>query len=397
MKHLFTYNMIWLSSRINRQTKFILGGIMSRTGDNIYKRKDGRWEARYIKGYTLQGKIKYGYCYAKTYREVKEKLFILKSSANQNSDQSRSIKTKFSDICDEWLKIKTKKIKVSTLTKYSTAINNHIKPILGGYMICNLNTRVISDFSDYLLIDKGLSAKTVKDILTLLKSIVSYLSKDIPKLKNIEFVYPKENMSEIRVMSFTEEKKFIEFLFLDLDRCKLGILLSLFTGLRIGEICALRWKDISLQEKTLVVRSTMQRLKKFDNGNQKTQVIINSPKSSTSFRLVPLSDMALNVCEKLSCNTPEAFILSGATQKYVEPRVLQYRIKKYSQECGIANLHFHVLRHTFATRCVEVGFEVKSLSEILGHSSPRVTLERYIHPSLQLKIDNINKLSAIGL
>lgn len=370
---------------------------MSRKGDNIYKRKDGRWEARYIKGYTLQGKIKYGYCYAKTYREAKEKLFILKSSINRDLGQSRNIKTRFSDICDEWLKINKKKLKVSTFTKYFIAINNHIKPELGGYMISNINTRVISDFSDYLLIKKGLSAKTVKDILTVLKSIVCFLAKDIPKLNNIEFVYPKEKKTEIHVMSFSEEKKFIEFLLIDLDRCKLGILLSLFTGLRIGEICALRWKDISIKDKILIVRSTMQRIKSFDNSNQKTQVIINSPKSISSFRVVPLSDMALNVCEKLSCNTPEAFILSGIPQKYVEPRVLQYRIKKYSQECGIENLHFHVLRHTFATRCVEVGFEVKSLSEILGHSNPRITLERYIHPSIQLKIDNINKLSAIGL
>lgn len=183
----------------------------------------------------------------------------------------------------------------------------------------------------------------------------------------------------------------------DLDRCKLGILLSLFTGLRIGEICALRWADISLADKTLTVSNTMQRIMSIDNKQQKTEVIIGNPKSDSSFRVVPLTEMAFQICTTLRCLSPEAFILSGTSHKYVEPRVLQYRLKKYSKECGIKDLHFHVLRHTFATRCVEVGFEIKSLSEILGHSSPRVTLERYIHPSIQLKRDNINKLSAIGL
>ena len=141
----------------------------------------------------------------------------------------------------------------------------------------------------------------------------------------------------------------------------------------------------------------MQRIKRMDNSNKKTEVIINDPKSETSFRVIPLSKMANKICSQLMCLSPDAFILSGNSQRFVEPRVLQYRIKKYSKECGIPGLHFHVLRHTFATRCVEVGFEMKSLSEILGHSSPRVTFDRYIHPSMELKKENIDKLSAIGL
>ena len=150
-----------------------------------------------------------------------------------------------------------------------------------------------------------------------------FTSKSFPQLLNIDFIYPKEKKPEIRVMSNEEEERFIEFLMEDLDRCKLGILLSLFTGLRIGEICALRWGDISLTEETIVVRNTMQRIKRMDNSNKKTEVIINDPKSETSFRVIPLSKMANKICSQLMCLSPDAFILSGNSQRFVEPRVLQ--------------------------------------------------------------------------
>lgn len=370
---------------------------MPKKGENIYKRKDNRWEARYIKGYSPEGKIRFGYCYAKTYKEAKEKLLEAKSKGTVTNISVNVSKMNFSDWCEEWLTVNSKKLKRSTLIKYTSSINNHIKPLLGNNGTQFLDTCVISAFSDYLLYTKHLSTKTVKDILVLLKAIVKYASKSFPQLLNIDFIYPKEKKPEIRVMSNEEEERFIEFLMEDLDRCKLGILLSLFTGLRIGEICALRWGDISLTEETIVVRNTMQRIKRMDNSNKKTEVIINDPKSETSFRVIPLSKMANKICSQLMCLSPDAFILSGNSQRFVEPRVLQYRIKKYSKECGIPGLHFHVLRHTFATRCVEVGFEMKSLSEILGHSSPRVTFDRYIHPSMELKKENIDKLSAIGL
>ena len=95
-------------------------------------------------------------------------------------------------------------------------------------------------------------------------------------------------------------------------------------------------------------------------------------------------------------NNSEAFVLTGEKNRYMEPRTLQYRLERYTADCGIKNVHFHVLRHTFATRCVEVGFEIKSLSEILGHTSPKFTLERYVHSSMELKRENMDKLAVIG-
>lgn len=182
-----------------------------------------------------------------------------------------------------------------------------------------------------------------------------------------------------------------------MDECKFGVLLALLTGIRIGEICALRWENISLKDNTIKISSTMQRLKDIDlSRTSKTKIVIASPKSSTSTRTIPLSNYAAELCAKMKPSNSTAFILTG-TCNYMEPRTLQYRMSKYTRICGLEGVHFHTLRHTFATRCVEVGFEIKSLSEILGHSNTTITLDRYVHSSMELKRDNMNKLSAVGL
>ena len=142
----------------------------------------------------------------------------------------------------------------------------------------------------------------------------------------------------------------------------------------------------------------MQRLKDFsENGTNKTKVVISEPKSDTSTRVIPLTVYAAKLCEThWHNNSPSAFVLTGETNRFIEPRTMQYKLERYTADCSLDGVHFHTLRHTFATRCVEVDFEIKSLSEILGHSSPRITLERYVHSSMELKRYNMNKLSVIG-
>ena len=138
----------------------------------------------------------------------------------------------------------------------------------------------------------------------------------------------------------------------------------------------------------------MQRLKSSDGEH--TKVVIGSPKSNQSYRIIPLSDTAVKLCKRMNNTSRNAYILTG-NGDFIEPRTLQYRLKKYAKDCGIEDIHFHTLRHTFATRCVEVGFEIKSLSEILGHATTAITMERYVHPSLALKRENMQKLTAVGL
>lgn len=370
---------------------------MSKKGENIYKRKDNRWEARYIKARSENGQLKYGYCYGKTYHEVKEKVQEAKLAV-LNNDVPKNISNKlFSEFTDEWLTINRNAVKESTLVKYTTIIDSHIKPFFSGVKAKNITAKLIGEFSNKLLYEDGLSPKTVKDILVLLKSIIRFTAKSIPELNNIEIVYPRDNKAEIKILTTIEQGRLTNYLLSNIDKCKFGILLSMMTGLRIGEICALKRKNISIKDRTLKVNSTMQRLKNLDNGAEcKTKIYISNPKSDCSSRIIPLTDFIIKLCKDNLTNNPEDFILTGKRDKYIEPRTLQNRLKKYGKECGIDDLRFHMLRHTFATRCVEVGFEIKSLSEILGHATPKITLDRYVHSSIELKRSNMNKLTAIG-
>lgn len=366
-------------------------------GENIFKRKDGRWEARYIKGYELSGKIRYGFCYGKTYREAKEKVTRFKAAMVSDSPlPAIGSRHRFAFYCDEWLRLRKRKVKEATYIKYDTALEKHIKPRLGGCFPLGLTSRLLDDFTKELL-EENLAPKTVHDILVVLHGVLKYTATLFPGVfPTIEINYPKRSRKEMRVLSREEQQRLIAYLLDDMDECKFGVLLTLFTGVRIGELCALQWGCISLSEKTIRITSTLQRLRDTDmTGNTRTRIVIGTPKSDSSVRTIPMTDYAAELCGRMNPQSAAAYVLTG-TDAYMEPRTLQYRMEKYARDCGLEGVHFHTLRHTFATRAVEVGFELKSLSEILGHASTTVTLDRYVHSSMELKRDNMNKLEAVG-
>jgi integrase len=375
------------------------GTIKMAKGENIFKRKDGRWEARYIKGYELSGKIKYGFCYGKTYKEAKEKVTLAKAAMVSGKPITPvSPRHRFAFFCDQWFESGKGRYKESTCVKYQTILEKHIKPKLGGCFPLAFSDTLIEQFANQLMFEDELAPKTVKDILVVLRSILNYTAKRFPEtFPKVDIAYPKESKKEMRVLTREEQARFVAFLLKDMDECKFGVLLALLTGIRIGELCALRWENISLKDNTIKISSTMQRLKDMDlNREAKTKIVFGSPKSDTSTRTIPISDYAARLCRKMNPKSPEAFVLTG-TFDYMEPRTLQYRMERYTGGCGLEGVHFHTLRHTFATRCVEVGFEIKSLSEILGHASTTITLDRYVHSSMELKRDNMNKLAIVGL
>ena len=375
------------------------GGTTMAKGENIFKRKDGRWEARYVKGYQPSGKIKYGFCYGKSYKEAKEKVTKLKVAVTTGSQISTiNSKHRFSYFCEEWLKSTKNRVKEATYVKYESILENHIKPMLGSCCIGSLSTAMIEEFSNLLLRQKQLSPKTVRDILSCLRSVIRYVTTHFPGLMPaVDIIYPKETPKEMRVLTPEEQKRLMKYLLENMDACKFGILLALLTGMRIGEICALRWSDINMEDKTIYVHATMQRLKDTDGGkDKKTKIVIGSPKSNKSVRTIPMTEQAFLLCMQMQMKNTTAFVLTGKEQ-YMEPRTLQYRLKTYTAACNLESVHFHTLRHTFATRAVEVGFEIKTLSEILGHSTTTVTLDRYVHSSLELKRANMDKLNAAGM
>lgn len=376
---------------------------MARTGQNIYKRKDGRWEARYMKSRDENGKIKYGYIYARSYKEVRQKLLLRLSELPQEIEKIKTDteKERYDYWIDAWLKSIKLKVRDSSYIRYRNLAHNHVKPYLGKYSIKQINTAIVEQYISQLLHtgrkDKrgGLSPETVSNILYIVKDSLRYAqSEGIVHGCILERLTIKRNISEMRVLSKQEEKKLLQTLLDEMDRYKLGVFLCLYTGIRLGELCALKWEHISLSEKTLSVKGTMQRLQWEDSAKQpKTHVIITGPKSSSALRIIPLPAFVVEPLSKFKCQE-DAFLLTGKKAAYIEPRTMQNKFKTYLKRSKVADANFHSLRHTFATRCIEAGFDAKSLSEILGHSSVKLTLDKYVHSSMAQKRNNMEKLSS---
>lgn len=371
-------------------------------GENIFKRKDGRWEGRYIKGYDNDHKIKYGFCYGHSYREAKEKVTYAKSKQYEQVVKRSAVNPKtmlrpMREICNNWLEINKNKLKQSSYSKYSTIIAKHIIPEFGDCTIIAITTDTISDFTDNLLYREHLAVKTVRDILLVLHSILIYESEQSTlQMEKIKIIYPKEEKKQLRVLNHREHIRLMRHLETDIDLFKLGVMIALTTGLRVGEVCGLQWENISLDEHILHVKSTVQRVKdQSEESESKTIVRMGTPKSNSSIRTVPLTNGIIQYCNQLKSENKSAFLLTGTTA-FAEPRILQRKLAQYYRACDIEDAHFHTLRHTFATRCVECGCDIKSLSEILGHSNTSITMNLYVHPDLNLKRKNIKRLEEAG-
>ena len=233
-----------------------------------------------------------------------------------------------------------------------------------------LNDRMLADFLD-----------------TESSLIVSMHVQSVDQVKAIKTI--KRKITDLQKMTIEEQKRLVAYLLHPTDSCKFGLLLALYTGLRIGELCALRWSCIDLREQTIRIAATMQRLGGTGEG---TRIVIGAPKSDSSLRTIPLPAQIAVLCRHMQPVDPEAYVLTGGPA-YMEPRTLQYRLKRYTAACGLEGVHAHTLRHTFATRAIESGFELKSLSEVLGHATTAITMERYVHSTLEMKRTNMNKLA----
>lgn len=248
---------------------------------------------------------------------------------------------------------------------------------------------------------------TVEGILCIFNSILAYGAATYGT-GEIHLSYRSKRSSvtssnNINTINTTDQQKLTEYLLTELDIYKLGILLCLFMGLRLGEICALKWEDIDMISRTLHVNRTVQRLpvdtvytsdssQNNHTATRKTSLYIDSPKTSNSLREIPIPDF---IYDKLSdyYNTSikgDSYFLKK--NQPMDPRTYQNRFHIYIREAGIGNTHFHALRHTFATNCISSGADAKSVSEILGHSNVNITLNRYVHPNLETKRSAINSI-----
>ena len=362
---------------------------MAKRGSNIYKRRDGRFEGRVPVGYRDNGKIKYKSVYARTLSEVKEKMAEV-YSIKQNHSVS-AMKLTVQTAAQQWLSSAKLRVKESSYANYENIISKHILPFLGGEFMSNLTTSKLNDFIHYKLNNGrlngkgGLSAKSVRDIMTVYRSIESFAAREYG-IRETHFTMPKIEKKQTDVLNAFERKRLENYLLHNQNNTNISVLLCLFTGLRVGELCGLKWGDIDFENGTISVNRTVQRV----NKRGSSEVVIGSPKSKSSVRIVPIPDFLLAIL-KAKRKGDDFYIITG-TCKPTEPRTMQNRFKAILKVCGIRNVNFHLLRHTYATICIETGFDPKTLSELLGHADASITLNRYVHSSMQMKQNYVDRL-----
>ncbi len=359
---------------------------MGRHGENIRKRSDGRWEARYMAYNEEKGKKICHSIYGHTYEEVKKKrtdaLFRdgRESAANDMFDQKNAVFSgiTFGAAAEEWLATVKSRQKQSTYEKYGFIYHSRLKEAIGNIPLGMITEKLIKQ---KLPFDKTASGSIQKSIFCVLNGILQYASErydtELPKIKrNAAAIYA----NKAEAFTKSEQASLLSVLYANMDRFSLAVLLCLFTGLRLGELCGLKWSDIDFANKTLTVRRTVQRLY-VESSAAKTALVEATPKSGNSKREIPLQDAITGLLT--GYRNGKDYVFGG--DKPLDPRTLQNHYKMILKEAGVAYKNFHMLRHTYATNSIEGGTDVKSLSEMLGHSSVKITLNYYVHPSMDAK------------
>lgn len=309
---------------------------------------------------------------------------------------NRKISTKemnipFSELTKEWLLYKKHRIKQSTYCRYKYIITKYLLENFNEIQLSELVDFDFNAFSDNLL--KNYKVKTVRDIIVEFKSILKYAERKYGFDFKIDLIsMPRMSESKVKILNKDEEQKIKEFCFGSAELRDIGILLCLYTGIRIGEISALTWKDIDLKNNLLHINKTMERIY-VNSGN--TLIYIGEPKSKCSIRTIPLTtsiSIILKRIKKRNNFCGDEFFLTGTNEKFIEPRNYQYWFKRRLSKLKIAQNKFHILRHTFATNCIQIGMDVKSLSEVLGHSNVSITLNKYVHSSHEMQKKYLEKL-----
>lgn len=321
---------------------------MPKRGENIYKRKDGRWEGRYIRGRSPSGRAEYGYVYAGSYRECRAKRQKCLDACREAPVAASSLT--LNQAAERFLADKQDDLKRSTLARYTYVLKHYILPVFGAVLLSQLTANQISEFLRRLQ-KNGLSGKSARDVGVLLKSILRYSAKklDCPS-PGMTVELPAYRRKQIDIFYPDEIQRLAQMIMDEPTTTGIGILLTLNTGLRLGELCALQYKDIDLRNGVVHVRKTVQRIRSGD----RTSLMVLPPKSDSARRTIPLPGDMDALLQKLVQSHPngENYLLTGKNVP-MEPRTMQYQYRALLKAAGIPYRNFHTLRHTYASRCVE--------------------------------------------
>lgn len=419
---------------------------MARHGENIRKRKDGRWEGRYLAYSEEKEKWLYRSVYGRTYEEAREKLYFWKNSLKESAAgrtkvmaaedirEKRGVESKaeiggtvaiggtdgkaetggtggnggkengegsycrenpenkraaieiyFEAVAEEWLAKVRLARKTSTYIKYWLIYKNYLEK-----QFRNMEISLVTDQTVQEKIPASLSESTGKSVYCVLNQILKYASEKYAlRLMPLKRQIPYMPKRTVETFSRKEQSELFAVLYQEKDVFKTAILLCLYTGLRLGELCALKWEDIDMENQLIAVRRTVQRLY-VEGHTTKTVLLETAPKSASSRREIPLPSAVFALLKALQEENKKEYVFGW--DKPVEPRTMQNHFKRILKKAGLSDKNFHALRHTFSTNCIEGGTDVKSLSELLGHSDVQITLNRYVHPSMDTKRRHLDAL-----
>lgn len=301
------------------------------------------------------------------------------------------VKLKISQIIDLWKKDKKQYVKKSTYSAYVLLVENHLLPYFGEME--EVKEEDVQKFV-FKKLEQGLSQKTIKDILIVLKMVLKYgIKYKYLEYQDIDIKFPTQRENEqLEVLNRSNQKKIMDYIENNFTFKNLGIYLCLSSGLRIGELCALKWENLDIDNGIITVRKTIQRIYIVDEGRKRTEIVIDTPKTKNSIRDIPMTTDLLSVIKPLKKVVNNDYYVLTNDVKPTEPRTYRNYYKRLMKKLDIPELKFHGLRHSFATRCIESKCDYKTVSVILGHSNISTTLNLYVHPNLEQKKKCINQM-----
>ena len=302
--------------------------------------------------------------------------------------------TKFSKIVALWKEDKKQYVKRSTFAAYTLLIENHILPTFGEMAL--VEEQDVQTFV-FRKLNEGLSHKTIKDILIVLKMILRFGAKNqMTEYRQIDIKFPTErDKHSIDILNRSHQKQIMEYIRLHFTFKNLGIYICLSAGMRIGEICALTWDDLDVENGIIHVRKTIQRIYVIEEHRKSTEVILDTPKTKNSIREIPMTKNLLKMIRPIKKIVNGNFYVLTNEPKPTEPRTYRNYYKQFMQSLGLPLMKFHGLRHSFATRCIESKCDYKTVSVLLGHSNISTTLNLYVHPNLEQKKRCMEQMSRL--
>ncbi|MCM1264463.1 MAG: site-specific integrase [Butyrivibrio sp.] len=366
---------------------------MSKRGLNIYKRKDGRWEGRIRQTVVKSGIKKYRSVYGSTYRECKEKMMDLMSEQESNIGKCTFT---IAQVVNIWINDKKYVWKESTCACYKQLIKLYMRNDIAMQKAESFSNAAYNEYLGSIRKMRDgskISASYARNIGGIFRQAFSYVSAEYNY--NLPVLVNKKISSCTKCQELPSDdtmKKLTKYLYSHTDDSTcIGILTAFYTGIRIGELCALKWGDIDFREGVLKIDKNMQRIKEFDAETAATTIKVQEPKTDTSARRIPIPDILMKILKE-NRKADTDYLIVGKRKEWAETRTLQYRFAAILKKCGIEHFKFHMLRHYFASLCIREGVDIKSLSEILGHANIQITLNLYVHSTINQKRVLMNKV-----